>query len=169
MTDDEERVASIVRDAFQGVVLGEGVGLWQAQGIDEYADAETLARFRARDEKLDWSAISNADLDRCQSSLSFVDAEGMRFLLPAYLISELQRSVPVIIFRLMGSKLFVKLNDLQRNAVREYLLLRLTSPYNGWEMIESALDEYWARDVDWVTQWLNANAHVKAESTPQRY
>lgn len=59
------RVSALVREAFRGVTLGNGVGLHQGQGIDDYADESTLASLRARDEKVDWSAIPVAELDRC--------------------------------------------------------------------------------------------------------
>ena len=88
----EQRVLALIRDAFKpGVTLGSGVGLLQAQGIDDYASAATLAEYRERDEKDNWSAIPAADLDRNYSSLSFFDADGMRFHLPAYLVATLER------------------------------------------------------------------------------
>ena len=93
MTADNGRVLGLVRRAFQGVTLGKGVGLRQGQGLDDYADERTLASYRAQDEKHDWSAIPVADLDRCYSSLSFFDADGMRFHLPAYLIADLEGSL----------------------------------------------------------------------------
>jgi hypothetical protein len=38
----KESVSSKVRQAFQGVTLGKGVGLFEADGIDDYADDTTL-------------------------------------------------------------------------------------------------------------------------------
>lgn len=46
MTDAEQRVAGLIREAFQGVTLGNGIGLRQAQGLDDYASAKMLARKR---------------------------------------------------------------------------------------------------------------------------
>ena len=76
-----------IQDAFTDVVLGEGVGLWQAQGIDDYKSLAECLILRERDEKLDWSKISAKDLNMCNSSLSFFDAQGMHFHLPAFLIA----------------------------------------------------------------------------------
>ena len=90
MTHHEQRVLDQIRDAFAGVTLGNGVGLREANGLDDYADSRTLAAYRSQDEKLDWSAISAADLDDCASSLGFFDADGMRFHLPAYLVADLE-------------------------------------------------------------------------------
>ena len=50
------------------------------QGLDDdYEDAATCEALRLTDEKDDWSKIAVADLNQCYSSLSFFDAEGMRF------------------------------------------------------------------------------------------
>src|SRR5688500_17196676 len=85
-----EALCDLIREAFAGVKLGNGIGLQEAQGIDDYADKETCARYRAGDEKEDWTRIPAEELSRCNSSLSFFDAEGMRFHLPAFLVAELQ-------------------------------------------------------------------------------
>ena len=90
MTEHERRVLNLIRTAFAGVVLGEGVGLRQGRGLDDYADEGTLASYRAQDEKHDWSAIPVADLNRYGDSLSFFDPDGMRFHLPAYLVADLE-------------------------------------------------------------------------------
>ena len=151
MTEDKARVADLIRKAFLGVELGDGVGLWQAQGIDDYEDAQTIADYRARDEKVDWSAIPAADVNRCYSSLSFFDAEGMRFHLPAYLIADLEGKFEQdVIFHLTNAldwtdTQFSLFSDSQRNAVREFLLLRLSDPDCDFErpMIEDALSRFW--------------------------
>jgi hypothetical protein len=152
MTGQKQHVLSLVRAAFAGVTLGEGVGLRQGQGLDDYADAHTLALDRAQDEKRDWLAIPTADLDHCSSSLSFFDAEGMRFHLPAYLVADLEDKLQAadILFHLVylangAEERFDKLSVAQRFAVREFLLLRLSDPEREFvhPLIETALREYW--------------------------
>jgi hypothetical protein len=71
MTADKERVLGLIRSAFRDSTLGEGVGLRQANGLDDYADPQTLAAYRAQDEKSDWSAIPVEDLNRYYSSPSY--------------------------------------------------------------------------------------------------
>ena len=152
MTEHEQRVCALIRTAFAGVTLGAGVGLRQGQGLDDYADAHTLASLRARDEQHDWAAIPVPDLDDC-NSLSFFDAEGMRFHLPAYLIADLEGTLASAdpMFHLvhcvdgMESR-FALLSPAQREAVREYLLLRLSDANHEFvhPMIRTALETYWA-------------------------
>src|SRR3569623_1426720 len=130
MSTDERRVEDLIRTAFRGVKLGNGVGLRQGRGLDNYAGAEALAKLRPDDEKDDWSAISFEDLNAYNGSLSFFDAEGMRFHLPAFLIQDLKGiAVGDLIFHLTCSghknaRRFTALNADQRRAVREYLLLK---------------------------------------------
>lgn len=153
---EKDRVLGLVRSAFQGVTLGEGVGLHQGQGLDDYADERTLASYRAQDEKYDWSAIPVADLDQCYSSLSFFDADGMRFHLPAYLVADLEGSLQTadVVFHLVykervGESQFERLSAAQREAVRAFLLLCLSDAHRGFDhpMIEEALRDYWTTDT----------------------
>lgn len=153
MTEHERHVLSLVRTAFARVILGEGVGLRQGQGLDDHADMRTLASYRAQDEKYDWSAISVADLDKCYSSLSFFDPDGMRFHLPAYLVADLEGSLQTadVLFHLVyaadrAASRFDTLSPAQREAVRELLLLRLSDPHREFvhPMIEAALSDYWS-------------------------
>ena len=78
-----------IESAFAGVTLQEGIGLYEAQGIDDYASQAQCLAYRAKDEKLNWHNISINDLNRCNSSLSFFDAQGMLFHLPAFLLASL--------------------------------------------------------------------------------
>ena len=83
------RVESLIRlidEAFDGVVLGDGIGLWEAQGLDDMDDVETCANLRAKDEKEDWRKITDDDLNACSSSPSFFDAAGFRFHLAAFIL-----------------------------------------------------------------------------------
>lgn len=155
MNEQETKVASIIRKAFLGAKLGSGVGLMQGQGLDDYADAETLARYRAGDEKEDWSRIPVTQLNRCSSSLSFFDADGMRFHLPAYLIADLEGTYEqgvlfhLTCFEYQNLSKFASLSNAQRAAVREYLLLQLSrSDAFDRPRIEKALAEYWTPTQD---------------------
>lgn len=143
----------MIRDAFQGVTLGHGIGLFEGQGLDDYADAATCKIYRDKDQKDDWKNISTEDLNHCYSSLSFLDAEGMRFHLPAFLIAELYGELGVDpIFHLTHLDDFAKsklvlLSNTQRNAIREFLLLVRDEPdylFNR-PMIEQALENYWIK------------------------
>lgn len=151
MKPEYEHVAQLIRGAFAGVTLGRGVGLWQGQALDDYADDATIAENRSRDEKEDWTNLTVADLNRCHSSLSFFDADGMRFHLPAFLLAELEGTLSNgVMFYLTnlddyGKSHFKNLTDAQRASVRQFLLLFKDDPDFTFErpQIERALNEFW--------------------------
>lgn len=154
MSPTKESVVLKIRDAFRGVTLGNGVGLLQGQAKD---GGRKGLEERLRDEKLDWTRLHVNELNKCSSSLSFFDAEGMRFHLPAFLIAELDgsldRASPV--FHLTDLSDYSKsqlsmLSVAQRKAVREFLLLRRADPEHeyDWPEIEKALTTYWRREEE---------------------
>jgi hypothetical protein len=157
MNAERQRLIESIREAFRGVTLGKGIGLREAEGLDAYESGDALAQRRAQDEKSDWAAIPASQLNACYSSLSFFDAEGMRFHLPAFLIADLKGlfhqdvAFTLTYFEHENMKRFDLLSPAQRQAVREYLLFRLLDEDYDFDrpMIERALAEYWVtmRDI----------------------
>jgi hypothetical protein len=84
----EELIAKI-RTAFKDFKLENGIGLWEGQGLDDYANEKTMLELRKKDERNNWDNIPYKDLVYCYSSLSFFDAKGMRFCLPKFLIFDI--------------------------------------------------------------------------------
>ena len=131
--------------------LGDGVGLHQAQGIDDYESAEVCAVYRECDEKDDWNRISVEDLNKCNSSLSFFDDEGMRFHLPAYLLADLNGEYGFCMAFVLTKtsqleEQFGLLNKKQREAVRYYLKFIENEPEYAFDRghISNALSNYWS-------------------------
>ena len=89
-SDARASLISDITSAFAGVRLGGGVGLFEAQGLDDYADVAERKALRERDEKDAWTVFSADALNCANSSLSFFDAERMRFHLRAYLVADLR-------------------------------------------------------------------------------
>lgn len=154
--EDRQRVAELVRDAFRGETLGDGVGLRQAEGMDHYEPASILAALSLEDEKLNWRRIPVSELNDYCNSLSYLDAEGMRFLLPAYLLAELNNELTIeFVFHLTycdqgNLSRFRLLDTAQKSAVREFLELRLKDTEIGsyapeHQMIASALTKFWGQ------------------------
>lgn len=146
-----EALKAEIRLAFAGVTLGDGIGLLEAQGIDDYADDETCAGYRRQDEKENWQNIPPVALNRCNSSLSFFDAAGMRFHLPAYLIADLDGTYGygmayVLAESVLCTEQMALLDALQRNAVRNFLCFIEDEPEYALqrEYIQRALVGYWA-------------------------
>jgi hypothetical protein len=101
---------------------------------------------------MDWRAIPVDDLCARESSPTFADAEGVRFLLPAFLIAELDDQLPAgVVFTLIydygPEDHFAALSPAQRAAVREFLLVLRDDPKYEYDrqVIERSLQGYWAR------------------------
>ena len=87
-----------IEDAFADVRLGDGTGLREAGGLDDYATGSDLRLLRNLDEKADWRRIDEDTLARCHAAPSFLDAKGMLFHLPAFLCAELRGNEIVDVF-----------------------------------------------------------------------
>ena len=97
--DELDSLIAEVENAFAGTLLGDGTGLLEAQGLDDYACKQELAEFRNNDEHADWRRIEIETLNRCYAAITFMNARGFVFHLPAFLIAELN-------LRLYRSSLF---------------------------------------------------------------
>ncbi len=153
MNPERYAVIEKIRASFANVRLEDGVGLWEAQGLDDYEDEWVCKQYREKDEKEDWTKIPPDVLSRCHSSLSFFDPKGMRFHLPAFLVGELNGSVSMgTEFHLIDlddfkiQKLSLLSSD-QRSAVEACLWEFLRDPDFSYhtESISSALESYWMK------------------------
>lgn len=122
-----EKVVTVISRAFNHVTLGDGVGLWEAQGMDDYEDVDVLKEYRSRDERRDWRRVKRDTLDQCESSLHYLNANGMRFYLPAFLVAEVQGDFDWgLLFHVTnvscrGQGRFTTLDDAQKGAVKVFL------------------------------------------------
>lgn len=89
-TQTDDAVNQIV-NAFAEVSLGNGVSLREADVIDDYGSANERAAARKHDEHHDWQRIPDEDIENHSSVLCFMDDEGLRFHLPAYMRFTLRR------------------------------------------------------------------------------
>lgn len=148
---NSHELMQIIINAFQNVKLEEGIGLSEGNAIDDYETDEVKALCRANDEKENWQNISSADLNKYNYSLSYFDAKGMRFHLPAFMIAELKGEYfSGMAFALTHLSDYAKsqfelLSEDQRKVVREFLIWLSTLKdyeYNRPD-IEKALKDFW--------------------------
>ncbi len=146
----KEDLINKIKMVFSDVTLRDGIGLWEAQAIDDYEPESVQRKNRQKDEKTDWSSFNYTELQRCHSSLSFFDASGMRFHLPAFLIGSIKGELDDPVFHLTQLDDYAKsklttLNAEQREAVVAYLNWCLQSIEYQFEhvTIKRALDKYW--------------------------
>ncbi len=82
---DALTIIRAIEEAFGGVRRGNGVTLHEADAMDDGATGETLIRARAKDSERRWQDVSPEAMERMYSALAFLDAEGFRFYIPAYM------------------------------------------------------------------------------------
>ena len=142
-----------VRLAFNGVTLGCGTGLREADAHHDRATPEARAAARRADEKQSWDLISFEDLHRFgECGWGYLDAESLRFHLPAFILADLNdESNGDLPYRLVAAsrqrdRVYAILNREQRMAVREFLLNTLSDSFYDPEqpMIRQGVEGFWA-------------------------
>ena len=89
-SENTQILLALICEAFKDVYLEDGVSLHQTIVIDNYGSNAEMVEARLKDEKKDWQKlISKPELLNIHGigGLSFFDAKGLRFHLPAYLSS----------------------------------------------------------------------------------
>lgn len=150
---DINQIKQEIMEAFKGVTLSDGIGLWEAQAIDDYQTREVQLAARKKDEKESWQAITKSDLFNCESSLSFFDAKGMLFHIPAFILAEINgESNCGSIYHLSqmvitNPELFALFDGRQKKAVTLFLEWCVLQPQYEFEKphIQRAIHEFWNR------------------------
>ena len=155
---DRNELIQDIESALDGIVLGGGVGLHEASAIDRCVNDRDRSKARDADERMDWRAIPDSEIETRCSSLSFVDTEGMRFLLPAYMCFALRNhetsdsmSVCAAVYALDGGWATApdfqdSLTPAQRSVIAKYL--RVIVLEIGDEMMDTVIGSH-AYDVFW--------------------
>lgn len=88
-----QEVEDLIRSAFAGVRLGRGVSLSIADLIDDWADPATVEALLGTEPDEDWASISGDELDRADV-IAHLDAEGLRYYIPALMLRLLDHYQP---------------------------------------------------------------------------
>lgn len=149
-----DSLISEIEAAFQNVQLGHGTSIHEAREIDYRSSKEKRLKARKKDAETAWQAVPAESLSRNEKYICFLDAEGMRFYLPA-LMSWYLRSdgsiggeeliLPLCIGESSSDfeRKFSLLNGKQSHAVAAFLkYVAATDDYNS-EDIEIAFARYW--------------------------
>lgn len=158
---EKEELVAEIEEAFRDVKLGNGIGLYEAEAIDDYANDKVTrqARSKDRDTWCNWTDIPAKDIEYFYSALCFVDIEGMRFLLPAYMKyavdnydSSNSASIDMSISALLNSPVFVQSDVDEYFTPKQYCafarFLRFMVLEAGEDFVDSfsaseAYDKFW--------------------------
>jgi hypothetical protein len=155
-----KEVEDAVRSAFAGVRLGRGVSLTIAELIDEGADPATIDSLLGTEPDEDWASIPVEELERAEA-IAHLDAEGLRFYLPALMSHLLDDYQPTAMWsigtiaaldqRARHPRGFLELlSKKQREAIAIYVralpeLVELR--YEDSTRVSRALQDVWADDL----------------------
>ena len=92
-----EAVITEIESAFAGVEIKGGTTLHEAEAIDRGLSDDERLKARIKDTAKRWADVPEKDIENHPEALSFLDAPGYRFYLPAYMIWSLKN------YRISGS------------------------------------------------------------------
>ena len=90
----ESRRAALIAEieaAFDGVSREDGTTLHEAEAGDDFRPEKEQRAARLLDRETRWQDVPGEDIDACCSALSFLDAKGFRYYVPAFMIHGLKR------------------------------------------------------------------------------
>jgi hypothetical protein len=76
--------------AFDGVAREDGTTLHEAIAIDDWKSPEEQQAARHLDTEQRWQDVPEEDILACASALSFLNAKGFRYYLPAFIVCGLK-------------------------------------------------------------------------------
>jgi hypothetical protein len=85
----DELIAEITA-AFDGVSREDGTTLHEAEAIDDWKSDEECRAARRLDTEQRWQDVPYEDIWACCSALSFLDAKGFLYYLPAFMVHGLR-------------------------------------------------------------------------------
>ena len=150
---EKEILISEINEAFKDVELDGGIGIGEANALDDHRDEKFRAECKKNDEKHRWSTIPSSILNQYYCSLSYFDAKGMKFHLPAFMIAVIKDEYRFDIdFTLTNisddysKSRFALFTKKQREAVKLFLEYILKIRDLGFEEtdIRTAIKNYWS-------------------------
>jgi hypothetical protein len=93
VSEFESRRAALVAEistAFDGVSRKGGTTLHEAEAMDDWKSPEEQRAARRLDPETRWQEVPDADIYACCSALSFLNEEGFRYYLPAFMVYSLR-------------------------------------------------------------------------------
>jgi hypothetical protein len=153
LTKNEELEAAIrrVEQAFESTRLDQGIGLREANAMDDYANYFERKVQRQHDEHTCWRKISIDSLNKYHVAWCYFDASGVLFHLPAYLIADLNGDLDqAFVDYLIGGQFdstgwIALLSDSQAQAIVGVLKLVKHHPnyYDLSDRIDRAIARIW--------------------------
>lgn len=159
MSPRSETLIAEIAAAFEAVERGNGVSIHETREIDYHSSRARRLAARARDNERSWQEVPPEALSSNDKYLAFLDAEGMRYYLPALMIWHLKSDEQIrgeeLLYALCTfspatavDRQFRLLNERQSRAVLAFLRHVGQSGCEYQELVENACEIYWGRFDD---------------------
>ena len=140
--DNAETIVTAIREAFLNVSRGNGISLHEADAIDDHASDDQRRRAKTLDTDSHWWEIRAEQLEKLYNSLAFMDAEGFRYYIPAYMTQALKTcttgslTIDATLVALFpateeAASKFDLLDASQKESIARFLWFIATQPSNG--------------------------------------
>jgi len=83
---DTKYVESIIRNAFNNVLIEDGMTIHEADLEGAFTDDSVRIEARKKDKESSWNDVPDWKLERYYTAPAFLDKKGFRFYLPAFMI-----------------------------------------------------------------------------------
>lgn len=163
------QIIGFIETAFHDVKLDGGVTLHQREALDDYCSGEEFLAAAKMDPETRWQDIPRTRIEKLGVSLVFLDPEGIRFHLPAFMRCALQlwqeseyadfSSSDMLIYGLDSGPCstgyyedsFLLLNTMQNQAVAAYLAF-VAAGESYEDDAAKALSKGWG---DWIPDFIS--------------
>ncbi len=151
---NKEHLISEIEKAFKNVFLNEGVGIYESEAIDNYASKEIREIEREKDIRNDWASILDDVIDQYYSVLSFMDDDGLRFTIPAYMRFAVKyydtsssASIDAIIHILANRRQWGFLTNKQKAVIADFLGFMVLEAENHVDSFQASLayENIWSK------------------------
>lgn len=149
-----EHLITLIEKAFENVSLNDGIGIFEAEAIDNYASEEVQKSEKAKDIRDDWTTIPDEVIDQYYSVLCFMDDDGLRFAMPAYMRfavkyydTSASASIDAIIYTLANNRRWDFLTNKQKQVAAdflEFMILEADNYVDSWQASQ-AYENTWSQ------------------------
>ncbi len=140
---DKTELLNDIQKSFSDVALEDGIGIWEAEAIDNYLVGNEYELLKSNDERVDWNNITFDYTIQFEMTFAFWDAKGTKFILPKVLQlalmleEENEHQIPDWQYILEGicqRKQQHLFNYKQKNTIQNFLnYQKQKSPKNDWD------------------------------------
>lgn len=149
-----DNLIDAIERAFANVKLDDGIGVFEAEALDDCVSDKLLARARAKDIGDDWRALSDDVISEHYSAMAFMDQKGLRYAIPAYMRFAVRywktsnsASVDHVIYTLARDEDWDFLTEEQKQVIADflrYMVVEADEDVDTWQA-SLAYEKYWAR------------------------